>query len=139
MKDKFFLDTNILVYSFDLIQTKKRIVSGKLIKRALSGEGCISFQIIQEFLNVSTRKFEKKMNSDEANKYLSKILFPICTIFPSEDLYSFALEIQEKWKFSFYDSLVISAALKGNCSILYSEDLQHNQEIHDLKIINPFL
>ena len=64
MKDKFFLDTNIIVYSFDSGDSAKRKVSGELIKRAHQGKGCISFQVIQEFLNVATRKFEKPMKID---------------------------------------------------------------------------
>ncbi len=139
MKGKFFLDTNILIYSFDLHNSLKRTISKKLIKNALSGEGFISFQVIQEFLNVSTKKFEYPMNSEEAKHYISKVLFPICKIFPTEELYFFTLEIHEKFKFSFYDSLIIAAALCANCEILYSEDLQHNQEIYNLKILNPYI
>lgn len=139
MKDKFFLDTNILIYSFADVKSLKRTISEKLIKQALSGEGYISFQIIQEFLNVSTRKFENKMNSVEASKYISMVLFPMCKILPSEKLYIHALEIQERWKFSFYDSLVIASAIQANCVLLYSEDLQHNQQVNKLKIINPYL
>ena len=138
MKGKFFLDTNILIYSFDLHNSLKRTISEKLIKNALSGDGFISFQVIQEFLNVSTRKFENPMNSEEAKHYISKVLFPICKIFPTEELYYFVLEIHEKFKFSFYDSLIIAAALQANSKILYSEDLQHNQKIYDLTIVNPF-
>jgi len=66
-------------------------------------------------------------------------LFPICEVFPSEKLYISALDIREKWKFSFYDSLIIAAAVEANCKILYSEDLQHNQKIYDLTILNPYL
>jgi predicted nucleic acid-binding protein len=79
------------------------------------------------------------MNSDEAKYYISKVLFPICKIFPTEQLYYFVLEIKEKFKFSFYDSLIIAAAIEANCKTLYSEDLQHNQKIYDLAIVNPFV
>ncbi len=139
MSVSFFLDTNILIYSFDLQNESKRNISEELIKKALAGEGFIGFQVIQEFLNVSTKKFGNPMNSTEAKFYMSKVLFPICKIFPTEELYYLALEINEKFKFSFYDSLIIAAALESNCKILYSEDLQHNQKIYDLTIINPFM
>jgi len=66
-------------------------------------------------------------------------LFPICEVFPSEKLYHNSLDIHEKFKYSFYDSLIIAAAIEANCKILYSEDLQHNQKIYDLMIINPFM
>lgn len=138
MKDKFFLDTNILVYAFDSPESLKRKTSDKLIKDAHLGKGCISFQVIQEFLNVATRKFITPLRTNDAQKYLAKILFPVCEVFPSEELYYIALEISERWKYSFYDSLIIAAALEANCSILYSEDLHDNQKIYGLNIVNPY-
>jgi predicted nucleic acid-binding protein len=139
MSDKYFLDTNIFIYSFDSQNSSKRTISEELIKNALSGKGHISIQVVQEFLNVSTKKSGNPMNSDEAKYYISKVLFPICKIFPTEQLYYFVLEIKEKFKFSFYDSLIIAAAIEANCKTLYSEDLQHNQKIYDLAIVNPFV
>lgn len=138
MKDKFFLDTNIIVYSFDSPDSPKREISKDLLIKAYHGKGCISFQVIQEFLNVATRKFERPLKTKDAQKYLSKILFPICEVFPSEEIYFMALELSERWRYSFYDSLIIAAALEADCSILYSEDLQNNQKIYQLDIVNPF-
>ena len=138
MKDKFFIDTNIFVYAFSLEAEKKKIAK-QVIKDAHKKGGCLSFQVIQEFLNTVTRKFVIPLNKEDTKKYLSEILFPICDVFPSEDLYKRALDIREKFKYSFYDSLIIAAALESNCKILYSEDLQHNQKIYNLTIINPFI
>jgi predicted nucleic acid-binding protein len=137
MKDKFFIDTNIVVYAFSL-ELEKKLIAKQLIKDAHKKDGCLSFQVIQEFLNTSTKKFKIPLKKEDAQRYLHEILFPICEIFPSEKLYSNALDIHEKFKFSFYDSLIIAAALQANCKILYSEDLQHNQKIYDLTIVNPF-
>ncbi len=139
MKGKFFLDTNILVYSFYKPDSHKRLISGKLIKEAHLGNGCISYQVVQEFLNVATQKFSSPMSGDEAQKYLAKILFPLCEIFPSEGLYHIALDIKERWKLSFYDSLIIAAALESSSKVLYSEDLQHGQKIYELTIVNPYI
>jgi predicted nucleic acid-binding protein len=139
MKDKFFLDTNILVYSFDTTSPSKREVAKDLIKNAHKANGCISFQVIQEFLNVATRKFEVPLKTADAQNYLTKILYPVCEVFPSESLYFSTLEIMEKWKFSFFDSMIIAAAMESECTILYSENLQHNQIIFHLKIVNPFI
>jgi predicted nucleic acid-binding protein len=66
-------------------------------------------------------------------------LEPLCEIHSSIQLYHQALDISERWRYSFYDALIISAALQSSCKILYSEDLQHDQNIHDIRIINPFL
>lgn len=139
MKDKFFLDTNILVYSFDSTSPTKREIAKELIKYAHKENGCISFQVIQEFLNVATLKFEVPLKTTDAQNYLTKVLYPVCEVFPSESLYFRALEIMDRWKFSFYDSMIIASAMESECTILYSEDMQHNLEIFNLKIVNPFI
>ena len=59
-------------------------------------------------------------------------------VYSSIDLYHLALEIAKRWKYGFYDSLIIAGALQANCTILYSEDLQNKQIIRDLQIINPY-
>lgn len=138
MNDKFFLDTNIFVYEFSP-EFEKKAISKNLIKSAHLYKGCISFQVIQEFLNTVSRKFKKPLSDEDTREYLNKILFPLCEIFPSEELYLKALEIKERWQFSFYDSLIVAAAIEANCTILYSEDMQHNQKIYELTIINPYI
>ncbi|MFW5755304.1 MAG: hypothetical protein ACOCWD_02570 [Tangfeifania sp.] len=45
----------------------------------------------------------------------------------------------ERWKFSFYDSMIIASAMESECTILYSEGMQHNQKLFNLKIVNPFI
>jgi len=64
-----------------------------------------------------------------------------CTIevYSSPELFHQALEIMDKWRYSFYDSLIIASAIQADCTILYSEDIQHGQKIMNLSIINPFL
>lgn len=139
MRDKYFLDTNIFVYSFDTSNPGKRKIALDIISKALTqSKGIISYQVIQEFMNVALRKFKVPLSSNDCQKYLTVVLEPICEVYLSIDLFHKALEITERWHFSFYDSLIISAALKAECSVLYSEDLQHQQEIFDLQIINPF-
>ncbi|MCB0840847.1 MAG: PIN domain-containing protein [Bacteroidetes bacterium] len=139
MKGRYFLDTNIIVYSFDHNNPDKQKTAQELIFQALkTGNGLISYQIIQEFINVSTRKFAQPLSLPDVVKYYEQVLEPLFEIIPSSELYMKALEITDRWKYSFYDSLVISAALEGNCSILYSEDLQDGQKIEQLKIVNPF-
>lgn len=137
MEGKFFLDTNVFVYSFD--HSKKREIALELIKRAHTRNGCISYQVIQEFINVALKKFERPVRHPDLQQYLQKILFPVCEVFPSEKLYTEALDISERWKYSFFDSLIIASALEAQCNILYSEDLQHNQKIRNMIIVNPFI
>ena len=139
MKDaKFFLDTNIIAYTFDQDDPQKQTVAQILLEEALRGKGCISYQVIQEFFNIALRKFNPAMSTEQAQQYLQTTLFYLCQYYPDENLYRRALSIQNRWRFSWYDSLIITAALELDCKILYSEDLQHKQEIETLMIINPF-
>ena len=140
MNGKYFIDTNIFIYSFDTTNPTKQQTAKKLINKALyEFSGCISYQVIQEFLNVATQKFDTPLSSTDCQKYLASVLDPLCEIFSSIELYHDALEIAEGWKYSFYDSLIISAALRASCNILYTEDLQSGQIIKDLTITNPFI
>ncbi len=140
MKDKFFLDTNIFVYSFDRSNEPKRQKASQLIKQALvESKGCISYQVIQEFLNVATKKFATPLSLLDGQRYLDSVLYPLCQIFASVDLYHQALHLMQRWQYSFYDALILAAALQADCKILYSEDLQHGQAIKSLTILNPFL
>ena len=140
MSDKCFLDTNIFIYSFDRDNPQKQEIAKKLISDTLqNGTGIISYQVIQEFLNVATRKFKTPFSIPDCQRYISVILEPMCEVFSSIELYHHALEIMETWRYSFYDSLIISAAIKADCSLLHSEDLQNGQKIKAVEIINPFI
>jgi predicted nucleic acid-binding protein len=140
MSDKFFIDTNVFIYSFDDRHPEKKVRALSLIADALqTGKGMTSWQVIQEFLNVSTRKFLIPLKPEDAKIYLHKILHPLCHIFPDLDLYSWALDIFEKTGYSFYDSLIVAGAQRGGCDIVYSEDLHTGQQVNGVKIVNPFL
>ncbi len=139
MKDNFFLDTNIFIYSFDDQESQKQIIAQDLIKLALSSQkGVISYQVIQEFCNVAMQKFKQPLTVSDCGNYLENILSTLAIFFPSLDFYQSALKIKQRYEYSWYDCLIISAALLSKCSILYSEDLQHEQVIQDLQIIDPF-
>ncbi len=139
MNGKFFLDTNVIIYSFDNSNPAKRDTARDLIAEALSsGNGIISFQVVQEFLNVATAKFIKPLTLPDAREYLEEILLPLCEIFPSNDFYLNSLEIKERTQYSLYDSMVVQAALEGECRTLYSEDMQDGFKLYGLTIKNPF-
>ena len=140
MNDNYFLDTNIFIYSFDLEDSTKREKAKELIKTALvEGTGFISIQVIQEFYNVATKKFKSPMNVLAAKEYLENIFAQFNIVSPDFNFISNGLDIAATTKYSFYDSLIISAALKSNCSILLTEDMLHGHKIQGLEIRNPFL
>jgi predicted nucleic acid-binding protein len=140
MSDKYFLDTNIFVYCFDDRQPEKKVRSLALIADALhTGDGIISTQVIQEFLNVATRKFSVPLKPEDGKVYLRKVMHPLCMVFPDLDLYQTALDILRETGYSFYDSIILASALRGGCTILYTEDFQAGQQVGRVKIINPFV
>lgn len=140
MRARYFLDTNILVYTFDSREPKKQARAQDLVSQALTGRrGVISHQVVQEFLNVATQKFIEPLGESDALLYLSRVLGPLCEVLPTLDLYRRALGLASRWKYSFYDSLIIASALQSECKLLYSEDLQHGQKIEGVTLVNPFL
>ena len=133
-----FLDTNILVYSVDTRAPQKMERALELVGRSLTnGSGCISYQVVQETLNVLTGKLS--MSADSTRRILDEILVPLWQVYPSAVLYQDAITLQGRYGFSFYDSLIVAAALEAGCTRLYSEDLQHGQQGQRLTIVNPFL
>lgn len=140
MSDKVFIDTNIFAYAFDRSNSNKREKASALIKTHLENRtAVISYQVVQEFINVSYRKFTKPMTLRELERYIENVLSHMWGVYSSKDLIYSAIGIKEKFMFSFYDSLIIAAALEGGCSTLYSEDLQHEQKIYTVQIIDPFV
>ena len=132
-----FIDTNVFIYLFDETSADKRRIAEQLIRQSLeNGSGCISYQVVQETINIVTRKL--KASPEEARQLLDNILEPLWRVNPSRALFRRGLEIQARYKFGFYDSLIIAAALDAGCRTLYTEDLQHEQQIEDLTIVNPF-
>jgi predicted nucleic acid-binding protein len=139
MNGKFFLDTNIFVYSFDSRYPAKQQKAQRLIDKALADHaGLISYQVVQEFLHVALRKFEKPLSSQECRSYLDQVLSPLCDVLPSMNLFRQALEVKEESGFGFYDSLIVASAVQGGCKTLYTEDLQNGQHVAGLTIQNPF-
>jgi predicted nucleic acid-binding protein len=136
---KFFLDTNVFVYTFESRSFSKRALAQDLVSSALdTRRGVISYQVVQEFLNVATRRFAKPMKVPEAELYLARVLMPLCEVFPDTSLYSQALSISSETGFSFYDSLIVASAIVSECAILWTEDLQHRQHIRGVEIRDPF-
>lgn len=134
-----FIDTNVFIYLFDETNDRKRNIADRIVKTALETRTArISHQVVQETLNVVTRKLPSPMTAENAQRFLVQVLAPLWQIMPNIALYRRGLDVQARYGFSFYDSLIIAAALESGCTRLYSEDLQHGQQIEGLTIENPF-
>ena len=139
MNARIFLDTNIFVYALDESAGEKCHHASRLIKTAIqTRKGTISYQVVQEFFHLALRRFAKPMNAAEAAQYLGTVFRPLWTVQSSEALCLEALRLCEAHRLSWYDSLIIAAAVESNCAILYSEDLQHGRRFGNTKVVNPF-
>ena len=134
---KIFLDSNILVYFVDEHDSKKQKIAEKLIKNSVEMKtGVLSTQSLQEFYSVVTKK--SLCAKEEAKIIIEKFrnTLPITQISVQHILKAIDISIQTQ--FSFWDSLIVSAAHSSGCVIVYSEDMSHNQIVNGVKIINPF-
>jgi predicted nucleic acid-binding protein len=135
----WFLDTNVFVYTFDSRARAKQQRARAMVKSALAtGDGCISAQVVNEFTNLALRKFQVPLTADECRAYLDTVLVPLCHVAWSPDLVRRALELHDRNHLSWYDALIVAAALTAGCGTLYSEDLQNGQRFGDLTVRNPF-
>ena len=139
MSAEFFIDTNVFIYHLDTTDRRKHKTAEKIVRQALAtGNACISSQVVQECLNVALRKAEVALSHEAARSYLDAVLAPLMQVTTSEALYHRALDAQSRWRFSFYDSLIVAGALTAGCRTLLSEDLQHGQKLDSLTIVDPF-
>ena len=138
MPAEFFLDSNVLVYTFDAAAPAKRKRARELVRGALDGAGAISWQVAQEVLNVALHRFARPLTTREAVEYLEEVLLPLCRVFPSADLYRDALSLQTETGFRFYDCLILASAVASGARVLYTEDLQHGRRVRGVTIENPF-
>lgn len=134
-----FIDSNVFVYLFDETDERKRCRAEQIVASVLqTNSAVISFQVVQETLNVVTRKLATPMTVEDAKRFMENVLAPLFRVPASIPLYNRALDVQARYRYGFYDSLIVAAALDAGCDRLYSEDLQSGQRIEGLEIKNPF-
>ena len=139
MSADLFIDTNVFVYQLDSSDKRRHRIADGIVRDALaSGRACISFQVVQECLNVALRKAAVPLTPEQARGYLDVVLLPLMQVQPSPALYHRTLDVQQRWRFGFYDSLIIASALSAGCTQLLSEDLQDGQRVEALVVKNPF-
>ena len=139
MSGRFFLDTNLLVYAIDPTEPGKQAVAQKWIARAHeSGNGCLSYQVVQEWFNVVLRKAAVPLTAKQAVSIYRRLIEPLWHVQSSRELVDTALDLHQHDSLSWWDSLIVSAAIQGGCERLFSEDLQHGRKVRGVKIANPF-
>ena len=133
---KVFFDSNILLYGVDdKAPTKQRQAQPLLVAHYAAEQAVISTQVLQEFYNIATGKLHIRAEyaAQLAREYASA---QVVQVTPS--LIFDAMTRHERGGFSFWDALIVEAALSGGCSVLYSEDMQDGLQVAGLPIRNPF-
>ena len=138
MKERVFLDTNVLVYLFDADAPAKQQRARALLSiHELRAQMILSTQVLQEFYVSVTRKLASPLDPDTALKAVQDLgVFPVVQI--DTPLILLAIQRSRKAKVSFWDALILEAALVAGTTLLYSEDFQDGAVFGKLRIENPF-
>lgn len=137
MIDKVFIDTNLWVYFFTKDSLDKVEMIASIINAQLPTL-IVSTQVLGELYNVLTRK--RIFSNTEAQSVVLGLADRTLLVDIDTSKVLQAMEINIRYGYSYWDSLIIATALQSNCSILYSEDMQHNQLIEStLRIVNPLI
>ncbi|MFH0725548.1 MAG: PIN domain-containing protein [Pseudomonadota bacterium] len=141
--DRVFIDTNIWIYgiveSNDPSEKEKRDITLSLFETMVTqNELFVSTQILNECHWNLTRKFG--YTDSEVYNRIQQNIIKICKVLElTKRTYNNSFKIREKYNISFWDSLVVASAIEGGCAVIYTEDMQHNQKLHNTLIKNPFI
>ncbi|MCK4495393.1 MAG: PIN domain-containing protein [Candidatus Aminicenantes bacterium] len=135
---KVFLDTNIIIYAYDSSAGKKHEVAREILTGLWdSGLGVISTQVLQEFFINVTKKIPKPIDIDLAKGIIGDFLKWDVVVNDGESLLD-AIDILVEYNYSFWDSMIIQAAVKGGAELLLTEDLEDGKVVKGVKIRNPY-
>ncbi len=137
MKERSFIDTNILIYTDDADYPEKQKIAIQLLESGWhNGNAILSTQVLQEYFSAATRKL--KIPAEKAQRKIELLSQLEISSIEHQDIVR-AIELHRLHSFSFWDSLIVVMAQKTACTILYSEDMQEGRKINGVKIVNPFL
>jgi predicted nucleic acid-binding protein len=138
MSDKAFFDSNLLVYAFDQGSPIKQEVAKRLIgEYGSAGNLVLSTQVLQEFYVVTTKKLATPLTKEEAAEVVKDLgEFPLVQV--DKGVINRAMGRHREGEFSFWDCLIVEAALQSGCSLLLTEDMQNGRRIDTLEIRNPY-
>lgn len=138
MSDRVFVDTNVLVYCRDSSEPVKQAKASEWMTHLWrSRTGRLSFQVLQEFYVTVTAKLKPGLDIETARSDV-RLLLAWKPVLTDTHILKKAWFIQDRYGFSWWDSMIVAAALTSSCQYLLSEDLQDNFELGGLTVINPF-
>jgi predicted nucleic acid-binding protein len=132
--EQVFFDTNALVYLYSDDEPQKQ---GQALMALLTHECIVSRQVVNEFCNVCIKK--KKLPLERVQQIVTNIRYLYGFYEIQDETVLHALAIHDRYQFSYYDSLIVAAALESDCDYLFTEDLQDGQVIDGLTVRNIFL
>ncbi len=137
--ERWFLDTNVLVYLFDVDSLRKKAVATELFEKAgASGSLILSTQVLQEFYVVSTRKLARPLAPEVAEQAVRDFAaLPVRQVTPALILLAIRRSIESR--LSLWVSLVVETAIDAGATVILTEDLQDGQVIDGVRVVNPFL
>jgi predicted nucleic acid-binding protein len=136
---KAFVDSNILVYAHDSSQSEKHASAKALVRKLWEQRsGALSTQVLQEFYVNIRRKVKRPLPPEEAREALEDYL-RWHVVVNDGDAIRAALDLEQRYQLSFWDSLIVNAARSAGAAVLYSEDLNHGQSYGSVTVINPFI
>ncbi|MBC8167159.1 MAG: PIN domain-containing protein [Bryobacteraceae bacterium] len=139
MSDKYFVDTNILMYAHDATTGVKHERAKALVENLWSQRsGVVSTQVIQELCVNLRRKAKRPIDAKQTREIVSDYLSWTVVTNGGESILE-ALNIEERYGISFWDALIVQAAERSGAGVLYSEDLSHGQEYRSVRVVNPLL
>lgn len=134
--DRWFVDTNVLVYAFDDGEPAKRDLARELLATP-NAPLTVSAQVIGEFYVVVTRKIASPLAEGDAAMAVAQLLrLPVVPI--DGELTRAAIATSQSAQLSYWDALIIEAAAAAGCDRLLTEDLTHGATIRSVQIQNPF-
>ncbi len=137
MRDRYFIDTDILVYANDRSENKKYERAKQVLLTGIVNENIVvSTQVLSEFYVTVTQKIKTTLPADIAKKEI-RLLKAIDIVEIDFNLVIQAINISNKNNLFYWDSLIVAAALKAKCTVLYSEDMNPDQKIDSVTIKNP--
>jgi len=138
MNGKAFVDTNILIYAHDRLAGKKYARAEELLNRLWQeNRAVLSTQVLQEFCVNARRKAANPIGLDELREAIRDFLTWEIVVNSAESVLR-ALEIEVRYRISFWDAMIVQSAESAGCEVLYSEDLSHGQEYSGVLVIDPF-
>jgi predicted nucleic acid-binding protein len=134
-----FVDTNVLVYAFDVTAGRKHDLARALVEDLWNTRaGCLSIQVLQEFFVTTTRKIPKRLAVPEAEQIVDDLSRWHLHAPDAADVLA-AIDIHKRASASFWDAMLIRSATELSCEVLHSEDLSAGQTYAGVEVRNPFL